>query len=413
MLNLEHERWMTGDSELLQVYVSARRQELDTVKRSFGDPQAQARVTSSLQARGNAYLMAVEGRAKAFSLRASKDSDVGAQARARWGEEVNQAIMTSLRQDWRSGQKKLLQQLSRDSRADRQAATDVLRQHLARQEALADEVNTTWEDEVARVKQQLDRLGQAYRTGLNAILQAQLLAMRQHASQQADFFRREIQEAAAVEQADARRSAAQLRRMKLALVKWQRQYLLDAQKKAIQLAPTADGRGAEDRVEGSEVLEATLDSDVEQPTSEAGDGGDATWQSEDRALEQQAKSEARGVLDLILKKSAETGQKLEPEEQVQQLEVARRQSLVRLRQEAAETRVQDCATVLEALWDHGSANEEEQRAFIQRLEDAVPYTPEVLRLYEEHLAKHGILAALAAPEASAVVPDEAEAAWAA
>ena len=98
MLVTEHQRWLTGHKDLLRVFVAARRQELDAVKRSFADSQAQARLTSGIDDRADNLVAQITPEPE-HGQGDARPSDIGSQARSSWGGEVSQAITLRLRQD--------------------------------------------------------------------------------------------------------------------------------------------------------------------------------------------------------------------------------------------------------------------------------------------------------------------------
>merc|ERR1712110_1075918 len=73
-----------------------------------------------------------------------------------------------------------------------------------------------------------------YSQTIKQCLEAKLKEVQRHTKEQMDFFTHEIQEAIAREQAEQSLHMSQLRRMRLAIMKWRTDYVKEAQEQAVQ-----------------------------------------------------------------------------------------------------------------------------------------------------------------------------------
>ncbi|CAJ1366150.1 unnamed protein product [Effrenium voratum] len=103
----------------------------------------------------------------------------------------------------------------------------VLERHLAASGASQAQATELWRQRAEELRKRLGRLVEAYRLALMAMRQAELDEVKQHNSQQGQFFQREIQQMAKADE-EAQQRAGKIKKLKQALGKWQRQYLADA-----------------------------------------------------------------------------------------------------------------------------------------------------------------------------------------
>merc|ERR1712232_1334161 len=139
--------------------------------------------------------------------------------------------------------------------------------------------------------------------------------------------------------------SAQLRKMRLAILKWRFDYMREAKAKAREITLRRQ------QVARNRRPNFNKKGDFESETA-SGPGGPAGKQA--------------SVTDLPPKKKIN---------------------------EVVET-LQNAQKVLAMIWQRLPADEESARNFLSKAEKAVPMTPEVLVLYEEYLEEHGILPAL-------------------
>merc|ERR1712182_137216 len=91
-----------------------------------------------------------------------------------------------------------------------------------------------WDAEVVQVQSALDRMASVYAQFIKSCLEAKLKDVQRHSKEQTDFFAHEIQEAIAREQVEQQLHTAQLRRMRIAIMKWRTDYVKEAQDQAVQ-----------------------------------------------------------------------------------------------------------------------------------------------------------------------------------
>ena len=385
MASGENRRWVTGSNELLQMYFAARQQELDVVRRCFTDAESKAKFTAAVTDRTDSHLGPLK---KLPSSPHPQEPDLDlASTRQAWAKEVSQGIVASLRQDWRNGQKQTLQALAKDMRTAIRNMTAVLKTHLATQQKMSESAASSWSSQITKVQQRLTQVVRACRLAFEAMLQAELKEVSRFSARQKEFFEREMQRAHQADSDDSQARAAQIKKLKLALAKWQKQYMSDALQRAKEAQTikvetalskehvTGEGSSLALDAKGREWL------DVQIPT-----------------LQQQANDEAEAALEGF-----------SDEEKAEHMPAVQQEILDRLLSESATDRLEACGIVLEHLWEH-STSQEETWNFIYGLEEEVPCTAAAVSLYEEHLAKHGIFAALGGPLVTSSALEEAEAA---
>eukprot|EP00439_Symbiodinium_sp_Y106_P066503 s966_g10.t2 len=383
MASAENRRWVTGSNELLQMYFAARQQELDVVRRCFTDAESKAKFTAAVTDRTDSHLGPLK---KLPSSPQPQEPDLDlASTRQAWAKEVSQGIVASLRQDWRSGQKQTLQALSKDMRSAIRNMTAVLKTHLATQQKMSESAASAWSGQITKVQQRLTQVVRACRLAFEAMLQAELKEVSRFSARQKEFFERELQQAQQADSEDSQARAAQIKKLKLALAKWQKQYMSDALQRAKEAQAIKVETETKESVTGEGIALALEKGrewlDVQLPT-----------------LQEQAHEEAEAALEGF-----------SDEEKAEHLPAVQQEILDRLLSEAATDRLEACGIVLEHLWEH-STSQEDTWNFIYGLEEEVPCTAAAVSLYEEHLAKHGIFAALGGPLVTSSALEEAEAA---
>lgn len=229
---------------------------------------------------------------------------------------------------------------------------------------------------MAKAQEQLDKLAEGYRKALQVLFEAELREVRQHVAEQADFFKGEIREALKLEQAEQTRNTAQIRRMQIAVLKWQFDYLRDAQQKAEEYA----ARRRVAALDGCDPFEE-FEADDDEGLDEEGELTD------DAVL----------MVQQLISGVPALRQRLANESMRAKLvkEGLKRSLLRRLKgQEEAEA-LDRCRHVVDEIHERLPAQPQDAREFLLKVEAAVPVSSEVIRMYEEHLAEHGVLAALA------------------
>ena len=303
-----------------------------------------------------------------------------ASTRQAWAKEVSQGIVASLRKEWRSGQKEILQLLAKDMRAAIQHMTAALKTHLVTQQKMSESAASAWSSQITKVQQRLAQVVRACRLAFEAMLQAELKEVSRYTARQKEFFQREVQRAREADAEDSNARAAQIKKLKLALAKWQKQYMSDALRraqeaqamKAAKETDLADGLVFLDQ-KGSEWLDAQM------PT-----------------LKEQAREEAEAALEGF------------GDEKAEHLPAVQQEILGRLAAESALDRLEACGIVLEHLWEESST--QDAWNFLHGLEEEIPCTAAAVALYEEHLAQHGIFAPLGGSLVTSSALEEAEAA---
>lgn len=257
LLAKENARWILGRGELVDAYLEARRRELETLQRHYTEAGT-ARIAAFAQERLEGHLAElrpVEDQAG--------DREV-AQAREEWSGEVCTSVVQDLRLEWRESQRRILGGLAKETRHEHAAIGDVLDKQIKAWEQLSRVSEAAWSAELQRAREQLDRLAQGYKKALQVLSEAELREMRTHVAEQAEFFQNDILEAQKAEELQDARSSAQIRRMRLAVLKWQHDYLRDARLRAAEAAQRSTSsraaalpyRGAHAEVNGEEPGDA-------------------------------------------------------------------------------------------------------------------------------------------------------------
>lgn len=339
-LGSEQDRWVRARESLADSQQLLHHQQFEAVVQRYR--QQAALLEETIHTRSSQHLEAL---GKGFES-CSKEATAKLLERARndWTDDVCKAVTVEMRQEWRKDQKGVLQQLAKELRSEREKAMTALERHASTSEQVGDAVRKSWAKEVKKAQDELDTLAQSYKTALKTALEGKLRETRRHATEQAEFFQKEIQEALKVEQQEDFMHSAQLRKMRLAILKWRFDYMREAKSKAREITlrrqQVARNRRPNSNKKGDFELETA-----------SGPGGPAGKQP--------------SVTDLPKKKNNEVVETL-----------------------------QSAQKVLAMIWQRLPADEDSARNFLSRAEKAVPMTPEVLVLYEEYLEEHGILPAL-------------------
>lgn len=230
LCDAEQRRLSSAGGELLGVYAAARRQELETAKRCFQDSEMKSLFAQKVADRGDVHIGPLSKKTPQPSPRDSS----GTGARSAWVGEVGRAVITAVRTDWRNGQQQVLRQLAKDMRAALDTTMEVLEKQLAQQQSSAEAAQWLWSKHIERLKVHLKRLVEAYRLTLAAMCQAELKEVEQHRARQSLFFEQETQMLKDYEKEESKQRAAKIKRLKLALAKWQKEYMADALEKGSQ-----------------------------------------------------------------------------------------------------------------------------------------------------------------------------------
>mmetsp|Transcript_134085 Transcript_134085/g.388111 ORF Transcript_134085/g.388111 Transcript_134085/m.388111 type:complete len:525 (-) Transcript_134085:55-1629(-) len=369
LLTTEHDRWVKGREELAEIQIEARRQDFEAVRRNFSE-QAFTRLQAAVQSRVAAHMEALTP-----ANRRTTESAAGAKAldgaKKEWNDEMCRTAMKDLRQEWRIAQKRLLNSLAREMRQERQVAADALEKHAQAWRQLFSTATGAWDAELQKAQEQLDRLAEGFAKALQVLLEAERSEARKHLSDQSEYFKAEIQEALRIERGEQARIGLQVRKMRIALLKWQQDYTRDAKRKAERAAQ-------QQRFQALGIC---------NPWDEPSDGQDED-EGHDQ-LDEEAVNEAMRVTESALSR-------MRAEDQAHAAPGMLKGTVRRLKGKEAAENLALASQVVDQIHRELPVDGREVRDFLLRVEQAAPACSEVIRVYEEHLAEHGILAPLCA-----------------
>jgi len=386
----EHQRFMSGRQELIQGHVEVRKQELEMAKRHYGD-NCEDGVKQVVDKQLATYLEQLKPRALTDELGNVTNPDI--EAKREWCREVCKVVVQDVRQEWRTSQKKILLAIARELRHEHQAAADILEKNLMMWQLVTQNSQTMWECEVIKAQEQLEKLAEGYKKALEVLYEAELREVRQHITEQVDFFLAEIREAQKAEQEEGARNAAEIERMQTAVQKWNAEYVKDAERKARDIAGRRrlihldgidpfDGEGDNDEAPAMHKNSKTVAASKSVGFDFGEDGGD----SDRDEIEEQAERMADDLM-------AQVGM---PATRQRNIQAAVKRAMKRriLGQPAAHV-LQSSRRIIGEIHEKLPADPVEVREFLLKVESRIPITGDVLRLYEEHLAEHGIMVAVA------------------
>jgi len=355
----EHERWLHIEHAVTEASLATRQQELEVAKRHYTEP-GRVRLNVAVQERQAAFAL------KIAQLQAADPSDnvtcVEADQEKKKKAYTNNArewLLQDMRDEWRGYQRKIMDAVKSQLLQQGDAIAKVMGKHVGDWEEISILANSMWEKELQKTQHRLNILAQEYQAALRSSFAVELNELRKHAAEQARFFQNEIGEMQRVQQEEEELQAGQLRRMRLTLVKWRHDYLKDARRKAEE--------AAQHRWAGLKATVGNEHVSVETP-------------AEDRPSPQDD-----GSADDYDAEPDDDGGSVSKHQ-------SRRALIARPR--AAAERLRNCRIVLEQIWERLPVSDDEIRAFQQRLESVVPCSGGVIHLYEEHVAEHGVVAAL-------------------
>lgn len=212
------------EAEVAEVHAEIRTQELRAVEEQLDSLHVE-QLEADLEERCNVHMAA-------FPADADNAEDKIDDTERDWANEACENVVMEMRQDWRSGQRQVLQQLARDLRSERSAIAEALERQAQACERVARAVQGTWAVELQRAQEELDQVTKAYTAALQLAMEMKLRETRLHAQEQADFFQREVREAMALESRRRDDRAAQLRRMRIASLKRRQDYTCEARRAA-------------------------------------------------------------------------------------------------------------------------------------------------------------------------------------
>jgi len=265
-------------------------------------------------------------------------------------------------------------------------------------------------------QEELDQVAEAHKRAMKLALEAKLREARQHAKEQAEFFQKEIREALLFEQQEHSAHRSQLRRMRLAMMKWRFDYQEDAKTKSAEI--TARGVLAKLAAAGLSAADVQSYDPVTGGTKKVNEAQENAWQEKEaRKQEVRAQKQASKRAEAKEKAAARP-----PSTQRASVEFA--DKLVETPTEVSsgeseaelpvpppdwipDQELTDCRLVMEKLWSR-LPEDDDCREFFFNLEAAVPYEEEILLLYEEELQRHGIVCALDATDGRAEEALQAE-----
>lgn len=368
-ISVDHDNWFKKESELAEVTQSTRKYELEQIERHLAD-YGRLFLEESLEERCEQHLNLLTPGSKSDKFDGvSQDGQAGQE----WTKEVCKAVIMEMRKDWRTGQKKVLQQLAAELRAERVAAADALERQMSMTKKVSEAVKGMWSGEIEQAQQDLDRIADAYKRALKVVFEAKLREARQHSKEQAEYFQKEIREALLFEQKEYAAHHAQRRRMRLAMLKWRFDYTADAKRMAGEVV----GRAVLAKLAAAGLSETEWFQKIQEEKMEA-----------KREAKRQAKADAGNA-----EEDPDEDEDSDSDSDISASAVADSWR--------PEPDLVDCRLILEKMWSRLSTSDDEPRDFLYKLEETVPFEEEILIMYEEELARHGVLSALDATDGRA------------
>lgn len=315
------------------------------------------------------------------------------------------------------GQRKALQQLAGELRAERKAAADALERQILMSRKVSDTVKGMWANEIQEAQEELDQVAESYKKALKCALEAKLREARQHAKEQAEFFQKEIREALLFETQEQATRRSQLRRMRLAMLKWRFDYTADAKKKAAELAARGilgklkqHGRTAADMLSQEPEQAAKKEARKQEKKAQKEEAkakakAEAAGKSKAKAKIVTASSKVKFGDDDDAAAHADDHESggSSTEESTSDEEAAELPADF-----VPDRHLADCRIVMERLWSRLSTAPQSSRDFLFKLEELVPFEEEILIMYEEELQRHGVVCALDATDGRAEEALQAE-----
>jgi hypothetical protein len=312
-LEQEHSRWLKAQSTVTEAQVAQQNEIYEAVNKSW----TSCDVLKKLRDRHEQHLSVLHHQERNLDF----DQGYLPQDEAEHQLSICKTVASDLRQQWRAGQRKRLQVVAERMRGSRKEIQESLQKYIKQCSDARANLQKLWDAEVVQVQSALDRMASVYAQFIKSCLEAKLKDVQRHSKEQTDFFAHEIQEAIAREQAEQQLHTAQLRRMRIAIMKWRTDYVKEAQDQAVQATAI--------RLEAERI-----------------------------------------------KATAAADQKIQ-------------EDLKRLRK---------CQMVLSKVWERLPGEEKPARAFLQKVQSAMPADPCVLCVYMDYLEEHGLLAALQSPK---------------
>lgn len=420
-LRVEHNIWFKREGEAQEANVAGQRSELQLAEQHLST-QGRVQLQEALTERCQEHVAKLSpGIDVASSGNRLEETEI---ARQEWTTEVCKAVIMEMRKDWRTGQRKLLQQLAGELRSERKAAAEALERQIGMSRKVSEHAKGMWANEIQQAQEELDGVADAYKKALKLALEAKLREARLHAKEQAEFFQKEIREALLFEQQERASHGAQLRRMRLAMLKWRFDYIEDAKRKAAEfvcrgtLATLAGLGNMQQKKKKKKKQVGVLDgleggNDTEEGnikgrrgtglggSAKLGDFSDVMKKEDESTLsfEEQHPDRVSNVKfneRVSRSVSEETSTESSSEDDGEGDDA--KPELVSLH---VDEELTACRTVLEKLWKRISNPEEEATDFLFQLEDLIPYEEEVLLLYEQECVKHGVMCSLDATDGRA------------
>lgn len=416
-LSKEQENWYKRETDIAKEQGNCRRSELEVVEKVLAE-QGLVSLDEALHERCEQHLslLTPEMDSNSSETRLAQAD----RAQQEWTSEVCKAVVMEMRKEWRGGQRKVLQQLDSQLRAERKAAADSLDKQIQMSRKVSETVKGLWANEIQEAQEELDQVSEAFKKALKLALEARLREARQHCKEQAEFFQKEIRDALVFEQQEASLHRAQLRRMKLAMLKWRFDYLQDASKKAAELV----ARGILGQLSAAHLQVADVENtEADNICEECGhvvpvetklclNCGKEYEFDEIKAAKNRKKSKAsdgdsseKGKKVAIGNESGDEGSETHQDDGGNSNQG-----------DISDERFLSCQTVLDKIWSRLATRDEAATDFLLRLEALIPDDDEeILVMYEDELQRHGVVVALdatdgRAEEALAIEREEALAA---
>lgn len=331
----EHAKWMKANDQNIDIYVGARRQDMELLKRYYAEPLK--KMKDVVRSRADVHFANFKapppptGNAKRRHTNTHNKDNSGQyefdverdeiKARTEWVSAVCKAVVAEIRQEWRDGQRNLLTSLAKEMQSSRQAALALLKGQAAGWDSVMEKMQAIWDLEFQRIEAEMDSLHNAYHSSMRSMYEAELQEAKRFRTERLESMKADIKTALAREELERSVGIAGLRKMRWSLLKWQKEYQRDLECSA-------------------NVCHG--------------------WEMESRTAPIM-NTESVGSVNALM------------------------------------TQLQDCSYVLSRLWEVLPDTDELQadiKGFLFTLEQALPATGETLRLYEDHLSKHGVISCL-------------------
>jgi len=139
------------------------------------------------------------------------------------------------RKQWLVGQKRLLLQVEEELRHAHEHGVGMLERHAKAGESFGKGAQGRWKVRLKRSRTSLQRLTEAYEAVLRRAYEDQVKELRSHIEEQAQFYKQKLKQVHDEWTGERETLQAQLRKMRIALIKWRHDYASDAEQKSALL----------------------------------------------------------------------------------------------------------------------------------------------------------------------------------